>query len=144
MKFSIKELFRKYKIRRKLWIWSLLLKKYFMENFIFCAVSSLKCVTPNSHFNTEGALQRCFQEKVSSKYTASLNGEHPCQNVISIKLLCNFIEITYQHGCSPVHLLHIFRTPYTRNTSGWLLLMKFVKTTHLVWRKTFWWNVMMY
>ena len=34
------------------------------------------------------------------------------------KVLCNFIEITLRHGC----LLHIFRTPSTRNTSGWLLL----------------------
>ena len=34
----------------------------------------------------------------------------------------NFTEIALQHGCSPVHLLHIFRTPFPRNTSGWLLL----------------------
>ena len=34
----------------------------------------------------------------------------------------NFIEITLQHGCSSVSLLHIFRTPYTKNTSGWQLL----------------------
>ena len=30
---------------------------------------------------------------------------------------CNFIEITLQHGCSPVNLQHIFRTPFTKNTS---------------------------
>ena len=36
--------------------------------------------------------------------------------------LCNFIEITLRHGCSPVNLLHIFRTPFTKNTSGQLLL----------------------
>ena len=31
--------------------------------------------------------------------------------MISIKLqLCNFIEITFRHGCSPVNLLHILRT----------------------------------
>ena len=39
-----------------------------------------------------------------------------------VALLCNFIEITLRHGCSPVNLLHIFRTPFPRNTSGWLLL----------------------
>ena len=39
-------------------------------------------------------------------------------------LLCNFIEITLRHGCSPVNLLHIFRTPFSKNTSGWLLLQK--------------------
>ena len=39
MKFSIKDLFRKLdQICRKLRIWSHLLKKSIMENFIFCAV----------------------------------------------------------------------------------------------------------
>ena len=55
--------------------------------------------------------------KICSKFT-----EHPCQSAISIKLLCNFIEITLRHGCSPVNLMHIFRTPFHRNTSWWLLL----------------------
>ena len=50
-------------------------------------------------------------------------GAHPCQNVISIKLFCNFIEITLRHGRSPVNLLHIFRTPFPKNTSGVLLLL---------------------
>ena len=35
--------------------------------------------------------------KICSKFTV----EYPCRSVISIKLLCNFIEITLQHGCSP-------------------------------------------
>ena len=35
----------------------------------------------------------------------------------------NFIEITPRHGCSPVNLLHIFRTPFPNNTSGRLLLV---------------------
>ena len=39
MKFSIKDFFSKCdQIRRKLLIWSHLLKKYSLENFIFCAV----------------------------------------------------------------------------------------------------------
>ena len=39
MKFSIKDFFIKCdQTRRKLRIWSHLLKKYFMESFIFCAV----------------------------------------------------------------------------------------------------------
>ena len=37
-------------------------------------------------------------------------------------LLCNFIEIAHRHGCSPLNLLHIFRTPFSRSTSRWLLL----------------------
>ena len=37
-------------------------------------------------------------------------------------LLCNFIEIALRHGCSLVNLLHIFRTPFSRNSSECLLL----------------------
>ena len=45
MKFSNEESFRKYdQIRRKLRIWSHLLKKSLMENFIFCEVT-YQCVT---------------------------------------------------------------------------------------------------
>ena len=57
--------------------------------------------------------------KICSKFT----GENPCRSVISTKLLCNFIEITLRHGCSPLTLLHIFRTPFSKNTTGWLLLI---------------------
>ena len=56
--------------------------------------------------------------KICSKFT----GEHPCQSVISIKLQSSFIEIALRHGCSPVNTLHIFRTPFPRNTSGCVLL----------------------
>ena len=56
--------------------------------------------------------------KISSKFT----GEHPCQSVILIKLQSNFIEITLRHRYFPVNLLHIFRTPFPRNTIGGLLL----------------------
>ena len=61
----------------------------------------------------KGVLKRC------SKFT----GENPCRSAISMKLLCNFIEITLRHGCSPVNLLHTFRIPFLKNTSGRLLLL---------------------
>ena len=57
--------------------------------------------------------------KICSKFT----GEQPRQSVISIKLLCNCIEITLRHGCFPVMLLHIFRTHIYKNTSEGLLLV---------------------
>ena len=50
-----------------------------------------------------------------------------------LKFFRNFIEITLQHGCSPVNLLHIFRTPFVKNKSGWLLL----KSVDLVTLKVF-------
>ena len=57
--------------------------------------------------------------KICSKFT----GEHPCQRAILIKLLCNLIEIALWYRCTPVNLLHVFyRTPFPRNTYGWLLL----------------------
>ena len=42
--------------------------------------------------------------------------EVACRSVISIKLQSNFIEIVHWHGCSPVNMLHIFRTPFLKNT----------------------------
>ena len=59
-----------------------------------------------------GALKMC------NKFT----GEHPCRSVVSIKLLCNFIEIAFWQGCSPVNLMYIFRAPFYKNTYGGLLL----------------------
>ena len=63
--------------------------------------------------------------KICSKFT----GEHPCRSVISIKLRCNFIEVTLWHGCSPVNLLDIFRTPFPKNTTGWLLRQRLLHQT---------------
>ena len=40
-----------------------------------------------------------------------------------------FIEIALRHGCSPVNLLHIFRAPFPRNISGWLLLYNWPDTS---------------
>ena len=56
--------------------------------------------------------------KICSKFT----GEHPRRSAISIKLQSNSIEITLWHGCSPINLLHIFRTSCPKNISGGLLL----------------------
>ena len=39
-----------------------------------------------------------------------------------LNMQSNLIEIALRHGCSPINLMHIFRTHFTKNTSGWLLL----------------------
>ena len=72
--------------------------------------------------------QEVFWVKGALKIGSKFTGEHPCQRVISIKYLCNFIETTLQHGCCPVDLLHFFRTSFTMNTSEWLLLFFHLKT----------------
>ena len=72
--------------------------------------SFFKRVYRSSHpevFLRKGVLKTC------SKFT----GEHPCRNAISIKLQSNFVKIAPQQGCSPVSLLPIFRTPFSRNIS---------------------------
>ena len=57
--------------------------------------------------------------KICSKFT----GEHrSCSSAISVKLQSNFLEITLRHGCSPVNLLHVFRTSFRKNTFEGLLL----------------------
>ena len=67
-----------------------------------------------------------FVEKISL-FVHYLFQKQPSRGVLrkrcSEKLLCNFFEITLRQECSPVNLLHIFRTPFPRNTSGWLLLL---------------------
>ena len=66
---------------------------------------------------------KMFLRKGVLKIYSKLTGEHPCRSAISIKLQSNFIESTLRHGCSPVNLLHIFRTPFPKNTPGRLFLI---------------------
>ena len=86
-----------------------------MKNYEKCTFRS----SPSEVFLGKGALKIC------SKFTA----DHPCRSMISVKLQGNFIEITLWHGCSPFNLLHIFRTPFYKNTSGVLLLHIIVAKT---------------
>ena len=67
-----------------------------------------------------------FEKNRSSRPGVLLEhpGKHPCRTAISIKLQSNFNEVTLRHGCSPANLLHIFRTPFPKMTSGRLLLEK--------------------
>ena len=57
-----------------------------------------------------------FLRKGVLEICCKFTGEHPYQSVISIKLLCNFIEVALWHGCFPVNLLHILRTPFIKRT----------------------------
>ena len=46
----------------------------------------------------------------------------PKRDFNKVAMQSNFIEITLWHECSPVNLLHIFRTPFPKDTCGGLLL----------------------
>ena len=93
--------------------------------FIYCFLP-MQRLLPN--FNNDGIRNFMYTKdrsscpevslgKVVVKMCSKFTGEHPCRSVTSIKLLCNFIEITLRHGSSPVNLLHIFTIPFPRNTS---------------------------
>ena len=38
------------------------------------------------------------------------------------KFASNFIEVALRHGCSPLNLLHIFKTHFPKNTSRRMFL----------------------
>ena len=78
---------------------------------------------PPEMFLGKGALNMC------SKFRR----ENPCRSVISLKLLCSFIEIALRHGCSLLNLLHVFRTPFYKNTYGGLLLNVWFGSLVLIW-----------
>ena len=72
--------------------------------------------SPTEMFLIKGVLKIC----------SSFTGEHPCWSVISIKLLCNFCKITSRYGCSSVNLLHVFRKPFSKNTSRGMFLFFYI------------------
>ena len=45
-------------------------------------------------------------------------------NKKEVAIQSSFTEIQLRHGCFPVNLLHIFRTPFLKNTSERLFLNK--------------------
>ena len=60
MKFFIKHVFSKCdQIRRKLWMWPHLLKKFLMENFIFCVAKGVENLW-NHSFSTFAKIFRKF------------------------------------------------------------------------------------
>ena len=68
------------------------------------------------------SLPEVFLRKGILKICSKFTGENPCRSAILIKMLSNFIELAFWHGCSPVNLLQIFRTSFPKSTSGRLLL----------------------
>ena len=86
-----------------------------------------KYITIFKIFSHQKQPLRGVLKKRCSENMQQFMGEYPCRSVISIKLQSNFIEIALRHGCSPVNLLHIFRTPFPRNTSGWLLFSHIIR-----------------
>ena len=105
-------LFVQYYLTLLYYISNLKKKQYFKIAVIILINFPFSRSTPPVVFFGKGVLKICCK----------LTGEHPQQSAISIKLLCDFIEIGLRHGCSPVNLLYIFRTTFSQNTFEGLLL----------------------
>ena len=69
---------------------------------------------------TEAAVQGCSYKKLFWKYALYLQENTHAE----VRFQNNFNEITLWYGCYPGNLLHIFRTPFPKNISGWLLLTR--------------------
>ena len=83
----------------------------------FCGLWKLNKSVRNS-------LPEVFLRKGILEIYSKFLGEHPYRSAILIKLLCNFFEVTFWHGCFPVNLLHIFVAPFYKSTSGELLVKR--------------------
>ena len=79
---------------------------------------------------SEAALQRFSSEEFYEDMHKIYRKTPMPRNVISIKLQDNFQEIAHRYWCYLVNLLHIFRTPFYKNTyRGMLLMITFFLTT---------------
>ena len=74
----------------------------------------------------EGVLRKRCSETAHQTYK---NKPMPKCGFKKVAKQSNFTETTLRHGCSPVNLLHIFRTLFPENTSGGLLLIGALFTT---------------
>ena len=77
------------------------------------------CKSPSQKQPQRGVPRKRCSENMQQVYRRA---PMPKCDLNKVALLCNLIEIALWHGCSPVNLLHIFSTPFLKNTSGWLLL----------------------
>ena len=72
------------------------------------------------------------EKKLPSKGVLSKRCSENMQHIYRRKSMpkCDFNKVALQlrHGCSPVNLLHIFRTPFPWNTSEMLLLKDLLVT----------------
>ena len=79
---------------------------------------------PTEPFLGKGLLKVCSQ----------FIPEHPCRSVISINLLCSFIQIVLWRKCSPVNLWNISRT--IRGSSNQCLLEQ-INIEYISWLQYF-------
>ena len=126
--------------------------EFFTENFTLssshlfgwsCNFAVLHNLYPNkAHFSLY--CRKCLFQTLYI-YLHNSGQKHPPRGVPRKKCYENMKQMYRQcrehpalwHGCSPVNLLHIFRTPFLKNTSGWLLLSGCLLSIPLHFSKTY-------
>ena len=83
---------------------------------------------------SKGILRKRCSENMQKIYRRS--PIHPCQSVISVKLLCNLIEITIWHGCSLFQIIfskeHLWRNVSECREPAAMVLAR-IMTKNLSW-----------
>ena len=97
----------------------------FQKNCLICFNESPLNMIKNAFYFMRSSHPEVLLGKCVLKICSQFTGEHRCRSAISINLLCNFLEITLRHRCSPVNFLHIFRKPSPKNIPGRLPLFHF-------------------
>ena len=95
-----------------------------IDSFALLALASIIVLlesTLNSLYQKQpssGVLRKRCSENMQQIYSRT-----PMSKCDFNKVACNFIEVTFWHGCSSVNFPQIFRTPFPKNASGRLLLL---------------------
>ena len=90
-------------------LWWLLLNRE--ESNVFCIIRFVEQIWTGSNFHINLMRFKPIKLKKLLTYETQL-----------LNLLCQK-QPPREDGCSPVNLLHIFRTPFPGNISWWLLLL---------------------
>ena len=98
------------------------ISNHYVKIDILMIMAQSRCSCVRSQFY-ESICPGVFLGKSDLKICSKFTGEHTYRSVILITFQSIFIEIALRHGCSPVNLLPIFITPFSKNTFGALLLV---------------------
>ena len=106
MKFSTKYFFSKCdQIHRKQWIWSHLLKKSLMENFIFCAVLDFDLILMLGHQSaTQKHQHGCFILKLKRCFRLQLYQKRYSSTGVSWWILRNFLACNFIKNETPAQV----------------------------------------
>ena len=107
----------------ELFLFGKLCSKFTGEHPCRSAISTklqTKPTTQKMKFSIEYFFSKCDQIRSFLRIWSHLLKKSLMEDLIFCAV---YIEITLRHGCSTVNLLHIFRKPFPKNTSGGLVFL---------------------